>query len=346
MAVVRSKDQCTAMVREAARKNATVAQTKASLRQQKNDERLERERNTIATKALRKREKEQRDAKVRQGVGVREAEEEGDDGIEPQALPEEGTFPVEDVDWPAYYGTTLASTLPEDLQGCVAKLPTSFPNASLATSSKISARGSVVRSSRLVEQGPDEITLTAVCNASITPAEVEAYILHSMPDIVSWGTVADSNAVGVEELVAYTAVKDISEEGTVMYEMRTKHISGSKTHPGRVRDTPASLLVQFYEPGMLLDAETLIAVLVRRVACMSNAPRFSDTQSYLTFERWITYALEFGDDLALAHTALVLSNNYEALDVYNNCVENNKPCEDDLVALIGQIRTQYWQSVP
>lgn len=98
-----------------------------------------------------------------------------------------------------------------------------------------------------------------------------------------------------------------------------------------------------YQPGYLLDANTLVAVLARRTGCVSRDKSYSERQSYPVFERWVAEAAALNDDAALAYTAGILADDPgQAQTVLDTCHAEDRECAGDLGDMLYEVRLTRW----
>jgi hypothetical protein len=327
-------DACTQMIVEGAAKNAAeVRRREHALGEQ---DRLAREQAIVHGKAVEKRGVTERQERALEEEGVPEAEELA-------AEESRASYAVRDVEWPAYYGTPTLTGLPLDAQRCI-----------LSATPAAAARALTV--SRGLRDQAEHVMLGALCSVPISLKEVAAYVQHAKPASFSWGAIpAAAPAVSA----AYHASREDADlTGLLMYvaytsrlEPRTRGVAVGKLRydlpaPGdRVfeRDTAEALLRGTYEPGMLLDPVTLVAVLARRVSCAKKEARFAEIRSYPIFEQWFATTLELQSTEALAYLAAVLGEPDIVEDRLARCQEARKPCRDEMLHLIEEVRNKRWR---
>jgi hypothetical protein len=384
--VQRTTNACTAIVRSGARENAKNARTREAVEQREEDQRLVREQRTIEEKARRKAEVTTRrrtpatyidDASGRwrspprsrslprqsrpqpqpqtrplpeveveqeaQETELERHEAEVDDeesrglGVVEQRPQAEEDYAVGDVDWTEHYGVTPAESLPQAMRDAELTSP------ALA---------------RAADGG-----VPAVCDGPVEAAEIWGYVAHVRPPTFAWGSAPSRDG----EAWAYHAERgEVMPGGTLMYAVRRTrltivddawaYVPTTEKLSKLLKDTPEALLRQLYQPGMLVDVDTLVAVLARRGACVLTERQFAERRSYAIFEQWLASALELGSDAVLAYVAGILGSRHHAEQVYADCQlaaaaavalqaqgePRPRPCRELLIELLHRLRLRRW----
>jgi hypothetical protein len=377
----RTTDQCTAIVRSGARENAKNARTREVVERREEDERLAREQRTIEEKARRKAEITARrrtpatyindssgrrrspprsrpgpprslplpEVEVEQEAEETELERHEDQvddeesrglGVVEQRPEAQEDYAVGDIDWTEHYGVTPAESLPQRMRDAELTSPAL---------------------SRAVDGG-----VPAACDGPIEAAEIWSYVAHVRPPTFAWGAAP----VRGEEAWANHAERGESlPGGTLVYAVRRTRLTFSAADATwtyvpttqklskLLRDTPEALLRRSYEPGMLIDVDTLVAVLARRAACVLNERQFAERRSYAIFEQWLASALELGSDAVLTYVAGIFGSRHAAEQTYADCQlaaaaavalqaqgePRPKSCREMLLELLRALRLRRWQ---
>lgn len=103
-------------------------------------------------------------------------------------------------------------------------------------------------------------------------------------------------------------------------------------------DSGTAMIRNIYKEGMIVDPETLIAIVKRRENCLGS----KDRVSYRIFEGWTAEVLELRQDAALAYYAGILDDPDDASGRYSNCRAANLDCRVEMMAYIRLIAESYW----
>lgn len=233
-----------------------------------------------------------------------------------------------DVEWPGYYGVTPSSIVPEEVRRLAGRYPTTSVAAYIP------------------------------CDIPLSLREVLSYIHENRPESFSWGVPA-GGVVGKSTIsTAYHATR-MNVPTTLLYKAYKSTLTlktPSKTPGKRIgeytienievkseTDTAGRLMLQTYQPGYLLDSETLVATLARRTACVSRLSQYAEVQSYPLFNAWVGEAAELQNDHALAYTVGVLGDNpASSINTLYTCQENDTSCGGALSDTLHKIRMERW----
>lgn len=136
----------------------------------------------------------------------------------------------------------------------------------------------------------------------------------------------------------------LPEDGDENYIQRyfpTYEYSFDRENPIEETNTIKDLLSR-YQPGMLLDPITLIGVLKRR-NCQSSVSSYGESKSYDQLEVWMAETLELKEEEPLVYLIDVLESPERAEQLYQTCLDEDKPCKDILIQELIDIRRSYWE---